>query len=139
MQRQNKYKEALNLARFTYQKQPTNPYFIVTYFKSLIRTNPDQIAVLNQLIKDLQSSWDINKESFGDMLQAEYHYFIEEDFNRAIAVYKASLQRNPLYPVYISLHEVCSIYQKKCGIGSGIANEIAKQYHFDVENDEDII
>ncbi len=139
LQRQNKYKEALNLARFTYQKQPTNPYFIVTYFKSLIRTNPDQIAVLNQLIKDLQSSWDINKESFGDMLQAEYHYFIEEDFNRAIAVYKASLQRNPLYPVYISLHEVCSIYQKKCGIGSGIANEIAKQYHFDVENDEDII
>lgn len=120
LQRQNKYKEALNLARFTYQKQPTNPYFIVTYFKSLIRTNPDQIAVLNQLIKDLQSSWDINKESFGDMLQAEYHYFIEEDFNRAIAVYKASLQRNPLYPVYISLHEVCSIYQKKCGIGSGI-------------------
>lgn len=139
LQRQNKYKEALNLARFTYQKQPTNPYFIVTYFKSLIRTNPDQIAVLNQLIKDLQSSWDINKESFGDMLQAEYHYFIEEDFNRAITVYKASLQRNPLYPVYISLHEVCSIYQKKCGIGSGIANEIAKQYHFDVENDEDII
>ena len=139
LQRQNKYKEALNLARFTYQKQSTNPYFIVTYFKSLIRTNPDQIAVLNQLIKDLQSSWDINKESFGDMLQAEYHYFIEEDFNRAIAVYKASLQRNPLYPVYISLHEVCSIYQKKCGIGSGIANKIAKQYHFDVENDEDII
>ena len=31
LQRQNKYKEALNLARFTYQKQPTNPYFIVTY------------------------------------------------------------------------------------------------------------
>ena len=140
LQRQDKYnKEALRLAKSTYQQQPTNPYFIVTYFKSLIRTNPDQIAMLHQLIKELQSSWDINKESFGDMLQAEYHFFIESDFNRAIAVYRESLRRNPLYPVYISLHEVCSIYQKKCGIGSGVANEIEKQYHFDVENDEDII
>ena len=34
LQRQDKYnREALNLARFTYNQQPTNPYFIVTYFK----------------------------------------------------------------------------------------------------------
>ena len=37
LQRQDKYnREALNLARFTYNQQPTNPYFIVTYFKSLL-------------------------------------------------------------------------------------------------------
>ena len=29
-----------------------------------------------------------------------------------------------------------SIYQKRCGIGSGIASEIAKRYHFDVDNDD---
>ena len=46
LQRQDKYnREALNLARFTYNQQPTNPYFIVTYFKSLIRTNPDQTII----------------------------------------------------------------------------------------------
>ena len=137
LQRQDKYnREALNLARFTYNQQPTNPYFIVTYFKSLIRTNPDQTIILNQLIKDLRSSWDINKESFGDMLQAEYVFFIEHDFNRAISIYKDTLRKNPLYPVFISLHEICSIYQKRCGIGSGIASEIAKRYHFDVDNDD---
>ena len=133
LQRQDKYnREALNLARFTYNQQPTNPYFIVTYFKSLIRTNPDQTIILNQLIKDLRSSWDINKESFGDMLQAEYVFFIEHDFNRAISIYKDTLRKNPLYPVFISLHEICSIYQKRCGI----ASEIAKRYHFDVDNDD---
>ena len=137
LQRQDKYnREALNLARFTYNQQPTNPYFIVTYFKSLIRTNPGQTIILNKLIKDLRSSWDINKESFGDMLQAEYVFFIEHDFNRAISIYKDTLRKNPLYPVFISLHEICSIYQKRCGIGSGIASEIAKRYHFDVDNDD---
>lgn len=78
----------------------------------------------------------INKESFGDMLQAEYVFFIEHDFNRAISIYKDTLRKNPLYPVFISLHEICSIYQKRCGIGSGIASEIAKRYHFDVDNDD---
>ena len=65
-------------------------------------------GVLNT-IKDLRSSWDINKESFGDMLQAEYVFFIEHDFNRAISIYKDTLRKNPLYPVFISLHEICSI------------------------------
>lgn len=63
------------------------------------------------------------------MLQAEYVFFIEHDFNRAISIYKDTLRKNPLYPVFISLHEICSIYQKRCGIGSGIASEIAKRYH----------
>ena len=80
----------------------------------------------------MRSSWDINKESFGDMLQAEYVFFIEHDFNRAISIYKDTLRKNPLYPVFISLHEICSIYQKRCGI----ASEIAKRYHFDVDNDD---
>ena len=92
----------------------------------MIRTNPDQTIILNQLIKDLRSSWDINKESFGDMLQAEYVFFIEHDFNRAISIYKDTLRKNPLYPVFISLHEICSIYQKRCGINMKHKNTLIK-------------
>jgi len=37
------------------------------------------------------------------MLQAEYVFFIEHDFNRAISIYKDTLRKNPLYPVFISI------------------------------------
>lgn len=40
------------------------------------------------------------------MLQAEYVFFIEHDFNRAISIYKDTLRKNPLYPVLL----VCMKY-----------------------------
>lgn len=129
LQRQNNYKDALELAEFSCGEQPTNPFYIVTYFKSLVRVRPSETESLQKLINDLRAAWDSNKETFGEMLQAEYAYFIEKKFDKAVRIYNAALEKNPLYPVFKSFHEICTL-ERKVPIATGVA----KQYGFDTED-----
>ena len=63
LQRQGKYSLALTLAKEAYDTHPTNPFYIVTYFKSLVRDSETDDGVLNDLIQQLKSAWDINRRT----------------------------------------------------------------------------
>lgn len=109
LQRQGKYSLALTLAKEAYDTHPTNPFYIVTYFKSLVRDPKTDDEVLNDLIQQLKSAWDINRRTLSQMLEAEYEFFRNNDFVGALSMYRNALATNPFYPVFISASEICEI------------------------------
>ena len=85
LQRQGKYSLALTLAKEAHDTHPTNPFYIVTYFKSLVRDPKTDDEVLNDLIQQLKSAWDINRRTLSQMLEAEYEFFRNNDFVGALS------------------------------------------------------
>ena len=118
LQRQRKYSEAQELASIAYHTHPTNPFYIVTYFKSLVRNATIEEKNLFDLINQLKASWDINKIAISKMLEAEFQYFRRKDFYSALSLYTEALQESRYYPVFISATEICEL--------SGHHNEIVK-------------
>ena len=109
LQRQGRYTDALKLAKEAYDTHPTNPFYIVTYFKSLVRDESIANDILLDLISKLKSAWDINRESLSQMLEAEYEYFRNDNFAGALSMYRNALSKNPYYPIFISASEICEI------------------------------
>lgn len=109
LQRQGRYTDALKLAKEAYDTHPTNPFYIVTYFKSLVRDESIANDILLDLISKLKSAWDINRESLSQMLEAEYEYFRNDNFAGSLSMYRNALNKNPYYPIFISASEICEI------------------------------
>ena len=118
LQRQGKYSLALQWAKKAYETYPTNPFYIVTYFKSLVRDKTTSDEQLIFLIDQLKSAWDVNRATLSQMLEAEYEYFRNMNFHEALIMYRNALKKNPYYPIFISASEICEI--------SGHHDEIAK-------------
>lgn len=112
LQRQGKYNDALKLAKDAYNAEPSNAYYIVTYYKSLVRDMSTKDEILHELIDKLHTSWDKNREAFASMLEAEYEYFRNNDFDTAIAKFRSALSLNSFYPVFISACEICEIERR---------------------------
>ncbi len=104
------YDEAFELAERSYEKDPTNTYHIESYFRCLVRSERPNRDALFRLINEMQSSFDSHREVISSTMLAEYEFFVNGDFEKAIGVLKAALEqchdtyRN--YPLR-SLREMC--------------------------------
>lgn len=107
LQRQGRYSAALHIANEAYNAQPNNAFYIVTYFKSLVRDHKTDDRVLKELISKLRSAWDSNKKIFSLMLEAEFEYYRNNDFKAAIVLFKEALEINNFQPIFISASEIC--------------------------------
>ena len=125
LQRQEKYSDALQIAREAHNAQPNNAFYIVTYFKSLVREPQTDDKILRDLIKRLQSAWDTNRVIFSLMLEAEYEYYINNDFDAAISIFSKALEINTFPPIFISASEICN---KEGRIDA--YNNLAKKYNY---------
>ena len=125
LQRQGRYLDALHVAKEAYNAQPNNAFYIVTYFKSLVRDVKTEEYVLKELIDKLRSAWDTNREIFSLMLEAEYEYYRNNDFNAAMTLFKRALEINNFQPIFISASEICSIENR-----FDIYEDLAKKYHY---------
>lgn len=108
LQRQKKYSDALQIAQEAHNAQPNNAFYIVTYFKSLVREPETENHILRALIQRLQSSWDTNRERFSLMLEAEYEYYRNNDFDAAIGMFRKALEISVFTSIFISASEICS-------------------------------
>lgn len=125
LQRQGRYLDALHIAKEAYNAQPNNAFYIVTYFKSLVRDIKTEEYVLKELIDRLRSAWDTNREIFSLMLEAEYEYYRNNDFNAAMTLFKRALEINNFQPIFISASEICSIENR-----FDVYEDLAKKYHY---------
>lgn len=125
LQRQEKYSDALQIAREAHNAQPNNAFYIVTYFKSLVREPQTDDKILRDLIKRLQSAWDTNRVIFSLMLEAEYEYYINNDFDAAISMFSKALEINTFPPIFISASEICNKEGRMDAY-----NNLAKKYNY---------
>lgn len=125
LQRQGRYPDALHIAKEAYNAQPNNAFYIVTYFKSLVRDFKTEEYVLKELIDKLRSAWDTNKEIFSLMLEAEYEYYRNNDFNAAMTLFKHALEINNFQPIFISASEICGMENRL-----DVYEELTKKYHY---------
>ena len=121
-----RYDEALDLARHSYERTPSNTYHIESYFRCLVRTAHPDKETLNQLMEDMHNSFDIHKDTIFNTMKAEYTYYVGKNFHRAIELLEDAIRlgkdsyRN--YPVK-SLKEIC---KKQDAIS--ISDSIIKKY-----------
>lgn len=91
----------------------------------LIRDIKTEEYVLKELIDRLRSAWDTNREIFSLMLEAEYEYYRNNDFNAAMTLFKRALEINNFQPIFISASEICSIENR-----FDVYEDLAKKYHY---------
>ena len=131
----SRYEQALDLAKHSYERNPSNTYHIESYFRCLVRTAHPDKSVLNQLINDMYNSFDIHRDTIYKTMKAEYAYYVDKDFPKSIELLRGAIcigrdsYRN--YPVK-SLKEICT---KEEAIS--IANSIIKEYG--ISNEEFIL
>lgn len=112
---QNKYQEALELARQNFEKRQTNIYHIHSYFTCLVRRQvpftDSIINTLQKLMNAIESSPDVKSEDILRCIQGEYAFYVEGDFEKAneILLEAVSLNQNRIYPK----KSLLEIYRKK--------------------------
>lgn len=127
----SKYDEALELARHSYERNPSNSYHIESYFRCLVRTAHPDKNTLTQLMKDMHNSLDIHRDTIYETMKAEYTYYVDKDFSKSIELLKKAIDlgkdsyRN--YPVK-SLKEIC-----KKNDATKISDSIIKEYGISTE------
>lgn len=81
---QGNYDQALDLACKNYRSAPNNPYHIEAYFRCLVKSkNPDTDDLVN-MIEDMGDTLDAYKNVKSETMLAEYDYYINHDFTKAI-------------------------------------------------------
>ena len=82
--KQNDYEGALELAKQNYESDKSNVYHIEAYFRCYVKSeNPDK-RLLKDLIKNMRASYDANKDVIADTFEAEYMYYVEKEYVKAI-------------------------------------------------------
>lgn len=85
---QQKYSEAICMAKDNYEKDSTNPYYIEAYFRCLVheRTHSyDDRKLLQKLIELMKNSYDRHKDLITIAMEAEYLFYIERNISEALA------------------------------------------------------
>lgn len=77
--KQNDYEGALDLAKQNYEFERSNVYHIEAYFRCYVKSDhPDQV-ILKDLIKNMRSSYDANKDVIADTFEAEYLFYVDKE------------------------------------------------------------
>jgi toll-interleukin receptor len=130
-----RYKEALDLARHSYERTPSNTYHIESYFRCLVRTAHPDKDILVELMEGIHNSFDTHRDIIYQTMKAEYTYYVDKNFSKSIEFLRDAIRigkdsyRN--YPVK-SLKEICTKNE-----AISIANSIMKE--FEISTEESIL
>lgn len=108
---QQKYSDALDMARENYISQKTNIFHIHSYFICLIRRHeylmPEDIRTLKSLIESMKGSMSTKAADMLRCMEGEYEYYVNGDINKAkeILLYAVDCNENKKYPIR-SLREI---------------------------------
>ncbi len=102
------YGEALQLSEENYNHRPYNPYFIVSYFRCLVKSKNATRHKLVQLINEIKKVSDPNSYVNISTMEAELSFYSDHDYVTAIDKLKVVLKSRPKidYPQN-ALREIC--------------------------------
>ena len=104
------YDKAFELAKKSYEKDPTNTYHIESYFRCLVRSPRPNRDVLLNLINEMRTSFDSHREVISLTMQAEYYFYVEGNFDTSVETLRNALEQcHDTYKNYPlrSLREMC--------------------------------
>jgi hypothetical protein len=90
--KQNDYNGALELAKQNYETEKSNVYHIEAYFRCYVKSDSPDKNLLKDLIKNMRSSYDANKDIIADTFEAEYLFYIDKEPIQAINKLKEVLR-----------------------------------------------
>ena len=86
-------------------------------------SSPSKLSPIRERIG--RNSVGSKPEIFSLMLEAEYEYYRNNDFNAAMTLFKRALEINNFQPIFISASEICSIENR-----FDVYEDLAKKYHY---------
>ena len=93
---------ALDFARGNFEGAKDNAYHIETYFRCLVRSKQPDVQILNDLLHRMRSSHDVYKEVILETFEAEYDYYINNNYSKAVSTLKQTINNYPRtiqYPI----------------------------------------
>ena len=88
------FRGALELAQESYERERDNSYHVEAYFRCLVRSAHPDKEQLRELIERMESSYATGKETIARTMEAEYSFYIDHDFPKAIEIMKDILKRD---------------------------------------------
>ena len=93
---------ALDFARGNFESAKDNAYHIETYYRCLVRSDKPDIIILDDLLQRMRDSHDIYKDVILETFEAEYDYYIKNNYEKAVSSLKQIISNNPRtiqYPI----------------------------------------
>lgn len=93
---------ALDFARGNFESAKDNAYHIETYFRCLVRSKLPNVQILDDLLQRMRFSHDIYKDVILETFEAEYDYYIKNDYIKAVSSLKQIIKNYPQtiqYPI----------------------------------------
>ena len=93
---------ALDFARGNFENAKDNAYHIETYYRCLVRSEKPDISVLDDLLQRMRDSHDIYKDVILETFEAEYNYYINNNYKEAVSSLMQTINDYPQtiqYPI----------------------------------------
>lgn len=93
---------ALDFARRNFEGAKDNAYHIETYFRCLVRSTQPDVQILDDLLQRMRDSHDVYKDVILETFEAEYEYYINNDYMKAVSSLKQIINNYPRtiqYPI----------------------------------------
>ena len=101
------YTEAFELAKQNYESDTSNPYYIQSYFKCLIKNEqfPERDIILENLLEHLRNSSHEKSNEMYMTSNAQYYAYIKDNIDRALQLIDDAIATFPnnIYPYLIKL------------------------------------
>ena len=94
--------KALDFARDNFESAKDNAYHIETYFRCLVRSKQPDVQILDDLLQRMRKSHDVLKDVILETFEAEYDYYINHDYQKAVSSLKQIISNYPRtiqYPI----------------------------------------
>lgn len=85
---------ALDVAERSYKTFRWNSFHIAAYFRCYVRTKDCDIDRLNELLDEMEKSYDPHKDIVLSSLRAEMAFYYDHDFPKSIELFKSLLESN---------------------------------------------
>lgn len=125
--RKGEYMKALNWAKENYNRFKTNILHIQAYFTCLIKKNDKTIfdlEMLKELLEHASKSLDKKAQDVYRQMNAEYDFYIQGNFDKAVSTLKESLKINS--NDYFAFRALAEIYKRKNMINE--SEQLARTY-----------
>lgn len=112
--RKGEYSKALNWARDNYRKHRANILHIQAYFICLIKKaehTEDDLIVIKELIDNANKSLDKKAKDIVEEMRAEYDYYIDGNYEKAVSTLEEQLKFNP--GNYFAFKALVEIYKQR--------------------------
>lgn len=93
----HKYSQAINWAKENYEKNKLNAFHIQGYFICMLRKsywNPEEKNIIEELMKNIKISHDFKAKEISKVMEAEYVYYINGEFDKAVGLLKKAIQES---------------------------------------------